>query len=476
MGCIDRFNWWVFLLSLLFSGCSTGNVRAGIIEVPGDQPSLQAAIEVAVTGDTIVMDHGTYYENLSLTKKLVIGSRFLRDGDVSHIAQTIIDGSTSAVFTISLPKEDTSVLVGLTIQNGEDGIMASAPVDLYNNMIQDCGDGIDYETGGSGTLRNNTFRNNLDDGIDLDGTLYHVVIENNIICDNNDDGIEIRLHNYEGDSAYCFIRDNAICRNGEDGIQFIDYPDTTNRIYYVVYNLICDNEMVGVGCMENGVTVEDYHGAAIPETIVLMNNTISGNNFGITGGATLLAANNVIMNSTGMGVKNLAGNSLLSYSLFFSNGTDVSNSNIDGATVIYDDPMLNSDFVPVLGSPCIDRGLALLVCGGDTLFRVREEDYFGASPDIGAKENRGETTVYGLSCEQPLSLYPNPVRDILIIDIGNGLDGGKLQILDCTGSVLIARKVDAGKMQMSLQSLVSGIYFLRLRISDRTLLQKIVKI
>jgi hypothetical protein len=54
----------------------------------------------------------------------------------------------------------------------------------------------------------------------------------------------------------------------------------------------------GIGMMDDGITRKDYRGAPIPEPIYLLNNTISGCQYGITGGATLLVLYNIVQNCT----------------------------------------------------------------------------------------------------------------------------------------------------------------------------------
>jgi hypothetical protein len=367
--------------------CKSAWISAAIIHVPADQTSLQVAIDDAGNGDTIILEEGTYFENVHITKKLTVASSFLLDGDDTHIENTVIDGATKTVFTISGPKDDTTSLIGLTIQNGDDGIMAYTPVNLFNNIIQWCKDGIDYETGGSGTCKHNLFTNNHDDGIDLDGTLPFIFIENNIIEENGNDGIEIRLHSYSGERCFCRISNNRIYGSGEDGIQFIDYPDTTNRVYILEGNLIYENRMAGIGCMDNGESREDFRGAAIQEAILVFNNTIIGNECGICGGAGMIAINNIIMKSRYAGIKNLSGRSIFTHSVLYLNGTDQVNSHVDETTVILSDPKLSEDFVPGPGSPCIDKGNAYLVSGSDTLISIPVDRYNGNAPDIGAFEH-----------------------------------------------------------------------------------------
>ena len=73
---------------------SAFTLKAQIIHIPADQPTIQAGIEAATGSDTILVEEGTYFENINfLGKPVTVASRFILDGDTSHISKTIIDGS-----------------------------------------------------------------------------------------------------------------------------------------------------------------------------------------------------------------------------------------------------------------------------------------------------------------------------------------------------------------------------------------------
>ena len=96
--------------------------------------------------------------------------------------------------------------------------------------------------------------------------------------------------------------------------------------------------------MDDGVTKEDYRGASIPERIYVFNNTITGNNHGLTGGDNLYAINNIIVNNLILGIKNTDGGSEVAYNLFYGNGTDIENSNVDLTTTVFQDPLFTPNF------------------------------------------------------------------------------------------------------------------------------------
>jgi len=77
---------------LAFSACVHAQ-RSQRIRVPQDKPTIQAAINSARVGDTVLVDEGLYYENIRISKNVVVASRFILDGDPSHVSRTIIDGS-----------------------------------------------------------------------------------------------------------------------------------------------------------------------------------------------------------------------------------------------------------------------------------------------------------------------------------------------------------------------------------------------
>jgi hypothetical protein len=98
---------------------------AGIVRVPEDQPSIQAGINAAVNGDTVLVTDSIYYENINFTgKAITVASYMIMDNDTTHRDSTIINGSqpvnpdAGSVVTFESGEDTTSILCGFTITAG----------------------------------------------------------------------------------------------------------------------------------------------------------------------------------------------------------------------------------------------------------------------------------------------------------------------------------------------------------------------
>lgn len=136
-----------------------------LIHIPDDQSTIQAGINAAHDGDLVLVDDGTYYENINFKgKAITVASRYFVDGDTSHIASTIIDGSQpshpdsgSVVYFIS-GEDTTSVLYGFTITNGT-GTLGSGLTFAGVNFLGRNGGGIHCYKSGASILYNHIFNN-----------------------------------------------------------------------------------------------------------------------------------------------------------------------------------------------------------------------------------------------------------------------------------------------------------------------------
>src|SRR5574337_137055 len=123
-----RMRWFITTLlavPALGAPASGGGPGPRLLRVPAQYPTIQAAIDSARSGDTILVAPGRYFENLNYRDKaLVLESRYALSRDPRDIARTIIDGSrpadpdTGSVVIITSKTDGQPVLQGFTITGG----------------------------------------------------------------------------------------------------------------------------------------------------------------------------------------------------------------------------------------------------------------------------------------------------------------------------------------------------------------------
>lgn len=153
------------LLTVVLALSLSSLCSAATIHVPANQPTIQAGIDAAIDGDTVLVAEGHYYERISyLGKAITVASEFLLDSDTTHIANTIIDGDTAVIPIVGgidnvvrfvTGEDTTSVLTGLTIQNGTNTVggavstnYGSASPKVTNCIIKNNSGGLALYGGG----------------------------------------------------------------------------------------------------------------------------------------------------------------------------------------------------------------------------------------------------------------------------------------------------------------------------------------
>ena len=285
------------------------------IHVPADQPTIQAAINAAVNGDTVLVSDGTYKENINFNGKAITVT------SVNGPKVTTIDGGAlDSVVSFRTNETAASVLNGFTITNGfpnfqspnfGDGggiLISSSSPTITNNVITNnkaCeGGGIDVQFGGP-LIRGNIISNNVQagcsggvggGGIELIGASTGAQVTGNTITGNNAgsgfNGGGIGLWT----PGPVLIQGNFISGNtGGNGGGIGGANDTSG--VRIIQNLIVGNTGFTGGGLEIDNTVS-----------LVLSNTIAGNNaqgdgsafFGafFTSTGPMTVSNNLIISNT----------------------------------------------------------------------------------------------------------------------------------------------------------------------------------
>jgi len=232
------------LFTILFLIC-TYFLFAVTINVPDDQSTIQAGINAASNTDTVLVQPGTYVENIYFNGKLItVGSLFLTTQDTSYISSTIIDGNNvSNVVSFEGGEDPSSILTGFTITNGNTNLgggiyceEASPSLEyliITNNSASTSGGGIYCADNSSPILQNVIIKNNTAEeggGIysswNADASLENVVITSNsadvygggIYCINTSPvlyNVTISWNSavYSGGGIYCVDDSNPALEN-----------------------------------------------------------------------------------------------------------------------------------------------------------------------------------------------------------------------------------------------------------------------
>ena len=347
---------------------------ATIINIPDDYTTIQAGIDASNNGDTVLVQPGTYVENINFNgHNIVLGSLFLTTGDTSHISNTIIcDGAEGFVVMFENSEDSTAKITGFTIKNGPSAeppsggigcIEYSSPVidhniiwgysddlegsgiicweysnpTISNNIIIDnqahyVGGGISCSFYSNPVIINNIISGNSADG---GGGIYcreycNPVIANNVIHENIAYGV-LPFFPYGG-AIYSVdsspeISDNIITGNiayrfgGGIACEFSGNPTIGNNIISRntafsgggIYILACDPDISGN--LINGNYVSDWGGGVRCDNgnISFFNNTVYGNSADGGGGIHCVESSIIITNSIFWSDSARTGNEISNY-------------------------------------------------------------------------------------------------------------------------------------------------------------------
>jgi len=208
-------------------GADEAVIISRVIYVPADYPTIQAAIDAAISGDEIVVSPDVYYETVYFGNKNII-LRSTDPTDPSVVASTVIDGEWNGpVVTFGGNESADCVLSGFTITNGyyeeeeEDGKYQAGDggggicgngtlATIERNVIQN--NDSDFDGGGlygcDGTIQNNIVWNNYAGSAGGGLAECYGTIRNNTIWGNYADSAGGGLAYCEGTIINCIIWQN----------------------------------------------------------------------------------------------------------------------------------------------------------------------------------------------------------------------------------------------------------------------------
>jgi hypothetical protein len=217
------------ILNLLLWIAAAPAFAQNTIKVPADQPTIQAAINAANSGDTVLVSPGTYYENINFNGKAITVTS--SDG----AAKTIIDGrATPAVGTVNFTSGElrASIISNFTIQNG--GIATGTSQ----------GSGGVYIKNAAPTVQNNVITSNGCSNVTVLGS--GALVQGNTIS-------KALTNNY----FYCPAQGTAVLLEGNS------YTRTE-----VIGNIIENNTQ---GVCAGGITIAASEGALVQSNVIRNN-------------------------------------------------------------------------------------------------------------------------------------------------------------------------------------------------------------
>jgi len=348
------FQWILFF-------CAATGLQAQVRTVPSPEcPSIQSAIANSINGDTVVVNPGTYFENINFLGK-AITVRSTNPDDPNVVAATIINGSTPAdinnasVVMFNHGEGNNSVLTGFTITGGS-GTWVAIAWRYYTVYWNRCGGAIVCYNLSQPTITKNRITGNLagegggiyvygnpvnpvspsNPPIHLQPMITNNTIENNSAIVNHGfspPNSDYEVHNHgDGGAIVCFqgvdpqIIDNTIQNNHADwyggGIHLRQWSNgliqnndivsnnsTLGGGIHVTYesspaidkNIIKDCITEGGG--GGGIYVYYYSGPVITKNYILNNQDYYSGGIAVYWGSNVTISNNVLMYNKGPAIK-----------------------------------------------------------------------------------------------------------------------------------------------------------------------------
>ena len=409
-----------------------------IFHVPEEYEKIESAIFFASNGDTVLVEPGTYYEEIDfMSKSICLLST--NGPEITSIIANSEDGNMhegNSVITIRDITNGTAYLDGFTLQGGygkgvdfEYFISVASDPEMFNDMMYNhiSSGGISIINSSitlSNLIINNNLAKNFGAGIGIVDSYTEL---NNVILENNSipgidalGGSGIAINGGITTANNCTIKDNSVGLNmyqlnGGGGIlcgfNFAGSPLELTVSNSEIYNNSA-NIGAGIGALSGNITLNHVlmynnigeYGSAIslgePLGLVIddinmtiTNSTITDNqgsfSFGLIDNSNVIIANSILWNElSAYEFLPLPNNSLVNASSYYSDIRII--ENIEYINSISENPQFNNstsnDYTLSSESPCIDSGINSLIIDENTIIDTMT-DYFGNMPDMGYFEH-----------------------------------------------------------------------------------------
>ncbi len=247
-----RRGWaWFFLVPVTLAALTGGLIVAGerrVLDVPGDYPTIQAAVDAAHAGASIRVAAGVYPETILITRPVTIEGP--EQGDA------IIRGESGRP-TVSIIDTENVAIRHLTITGGDVGVLVrgSGSVEIADNKIVDNRlRGVRVVYADARILRNEISRTSgpYGKGIHIANTMSWPasLVQGNLVEANGSEGIITNM-------ARVIIRDNLVRNNGLRGVGILEMSIAT----------VEDNTIAGNA--DAGLLVLDMSHAEVTSNYVL---------------------------------------------------------------------------------------------------------------------------------------------------------------------------------------------------------------